>query len=1015
MEAVLVLFGLVLAGLALIAPILSLIAFVRGNRQQARLDELQVQLRALEARFEALRKLNARGERDPEPEATPPQTQAGASATPPPVTPAAVPPPIPTTIPTPPIVRAAPPPVPAFTPAAEPAPLPPRLPPPVEPTPRSTPPVPPTPPTATFDWESLLGLRGAAWLGGIALVIAGLLFAKLAIDNGYFTPELRVATMLLLGVGALIGADVSLRRGYATTANAVSGAGIATLYTCFFAAYDRYHLLSLGPTFALMVLVTAVACLLSIRYDAFFVAILGLLGGFATPLVLSTGQDRPLGLFGYVLLLNLGLFAVSLRQRWHGLAALTLAATVMIQIGWFARFMEPAKLIVGLGVFALFGLLYLLLPDLRPGADTPLLRRVGSVGGLAPFFFALLIAGQARYSAEWPLLFGFVTLLDLALLFIGLYRNRPELPLAAAVATAVTLPLWASQGLTEDALYGPTLVAVALTLLMNAPGRLTQWFAAWNDERGAMWLHTAGIAAGVGLALFALPLVGHHGEPPWAYLLVLAALVAVLLERTREELWPGFFLTGALALALLTQLWFASSTDGPNLLRNLSVPLLLAIVLAIVAAARSTTLSPQGRSEYEGAVVSATLVAVAGLHGCLASPELGADPWPLFGALAVADVLLVSSALRRGWPTLLLLTLAVSTSLTTLWQLGRFQPTDVGVVLPIYAAFYLAFLALPFILPAAATRLVSTRFAPWATSALAGPCFFMPLYWAVTAAWGKGAIGLLPVAMAALSVIALFGVVQRFPAFGGGTTDARQLDRLALFAAIALGFIALAIPLQLDRQWITVAWALEGVAVWWLLERLPHAGLRLFGALLFASVGARLLFNWENVLHYDVRGHAIFNWLLYSYGVPAVCCLVGARLLKRAEHRRGLTPSSWLSPATSFLGLVLLFALINLEIADYFSAGTYVQFDWERRYARDLTMSVAWGVYAIVLLGVGVWRGVRVLRFVALGFLVLTVLKVFLFDLSSLGGVYRVFSFLGLGVALILVSLVYQRFVVKGK
>jgi uncharacterized membrane protein len=57
------------------------------------------------------------------------------------------------------------------------------------------------------------------------------------------------------------------------------------------------------------------------------------------------------------------------------------------------------------------------------------------------------------------------------------------------------------------------------------------------------------------------------------------------------------------------------------------------------------------------------------------------------------------------------------------------------------------------------------------------------------------------------------------------------------------------------------------------------------------------------------------------------------------------------------------------------------------------------------------WRASRALRFVSLGFLLLTVAKVFLYDLAALEGLYRILSFLGLGVSLILVSLLYQRFV----
>jgi uncharacterized membrane protein len=112
-----------------------------------------------------------------------------------------------------------------------------------------------------------------------------------------------------------------------------------------------------------------------------------------------------------------------------------------------------------------------------------------------------------------------------------------------------------------------------------------------------------------------------------------------------------------------------------------------------------------------------------------------------------------------------------------------------------------------------------------------------------------------------------------------------------------------------------------------------------------------------------------------------------------------------------FLSLLLVFWLINLEIADYYSVGRYVELDLSRHLARDLTRSFAWGLYALTLLGAGLWRVNRGLRIVSLGFLLLTVAKVFLYDLGQLTGLYRIVSFLALGVSLIVVSLLYQRFV----
>ncbi|MBI3932169.1 MAG: DUF2339 domain-containing protein [Acidobacteria bacterium] len=1000
MEAILVLVGLGLLLAALVAPVLAIVALVRSSRVQTDLRSAQATIGALETRVEALAKRLAA--------AVHPAAKAGEAA--PAAAPVSPPAPAPTPVPAaPPSPPAAPPPaagaVRAPGPPARGAETPRPTPPPTQP-PRPAPPrpEPPQAPPPSFDWESLLGLKGAAWLGGITIVIASLFFAKWAIDQGLITPQLRIAALVAAGVGSLAWAELSLRRGYSTTANAVSGAGIAILYVAFFAGHSLYHLFPLALTFALMSLVTVLAGVLAVRYDAYFTAILGLLGGFATPLALSTGVDRPVGLFSYILLLNVGLLAVALKKRWHGLVLLALAGTFVIELGWFGKFMAPEKMLVGLTAFLVFGLLYLLLPVLSKDAeDSQPLLQAGALGGTVPFLFAVLIAGNRAYSAEWPLLFGYVGLLDAALVAVALLRGRVPLLLGGALATALTLPLWAGQGLARETLWGPTLAAIALVALLNAPKRLAARVAPEALESSSL-LEAAGLVGLGGLGLFALVLVARgFGEPPWAFVVLLAALFGLLVERTGEERIPGVAAVGGIACAVLVQIWFFRNAAGETLLRNLAVGLLLTLALSLVAALRSR--APVNADEDEAAVVGANLVFLAGLFGCLGSAERGGDPWPLFAALGVSMVLLVASVLRRDWTPLLPVGLAVSALFAVVWQESYFHPTDVGVVLPLYAAFFLAFLALPFLVPAPVRSLWRGRPLPWLTSALSGPAFFLALHQAIVAVWGKAWIGALPVVQAGLTVAALSGVARRFtasPADAGG--QHLRLRYLALFAAIALGFVALAIPLQLDRQWITLGWALEAAAVLWLFSRLPHPGLKLFGALLYAFVGARLLLNPE-VLRYQERGFPIVNWLLYTYGVSALCCFAGAWFLRRAGD------TTRVGPAAAFLGLLLVFWLVNLEIVDFFSTGPYAEFAMRRQLERDLTMSVAWGLYAMVLLVIGLLREVRALRMISLGFLLLTVAKVFLYDLANLTGLYRILSFLGLGVSLILVSLLYQRFV----
>ena len=105
------------------------------------------------------------------------------------------------------------------------------------------------------------------------------------------------------------------RRQYPVTANALDAAAIAILFSTFFSAHALWHLIPAAAAFVLLALVTVVAVLLSIRRDSLFIAVLGLLGGFATPALLSTGENRPIPLFAYLLLLNIGL-AWAFHQRW---------------------------------------------------------------------------------------------------------------------------------------------------------------------------------------------------------------------------------------------------------------------------------------------------------------------------------------------------------------------------------------------------------------------------------------------------------------------------------------------------------------------------------------------------------------------------------------------------------------------------------------------------------------------------------------------------------------------------
>jgi uncharacterized membrane protein len=110
------------------------------------------------------------------------------------------------------------------------------------------------------------------------------------------------------------------------------------------------------------------------------------------------------------------------------------------------------------------------------------------------------------------------------------------------------------------------------------------------------------------------------------------------------------------------------------------------------------------------------------------------------------------------------------------------------------------------------------------------------------------------------------------------------------------------------------------------------------------------------------------------------------------------------------LGTILAFLLLNIEIADYFSAGAALTFHFSGNLAQDMTYSLAWAAFAFILLILGIQRDIAPARYAGLGLLTVTLIKLFLHDLWRLGGLYRIGSLIGLAVVLILVSFIYQRF-----
>ena len=195
------------------------------------------------------------------------------------------------------------------------------------------------------DWERLIGGNWFSRVGILAIILGVGFFLKYAFENQWLGPLGRVLLGAVTGCALLLAGDRIRRRGYRFYAHGLSGGGLCILYLSIYAACDRFHLIGEPVAMTLMALVTVLTVLLAARYDALAIAILGLVGGFLTPVLLAGEEDRQSALFAYLTLLDLGVLGVAWFKRWRILNYLAGAATFLLSLAWWLEWYQPGKLV----------------------------------------------------------------------------------------------------------------------------------------------------------------------------------------------------------------------------------------------------------------------------------------------------------------------------------------------------------------------------------------------------------------------------------------------------------------------------------------------------------------------------------------------------------------------------------------------------------------------------------------------------------------------------------------------
>jgi uncharacterized membrane protein len=693
-----------------------------------------------------------------------------------------------------------------------------------------------------------------------------------------------------------------------------------------------------------------------------------------------------------------------------------------MQIGWADKFFtaekyfEGNKILIALGVLLGFNLLYLAAAWWAKKRDQANWWLSGATLGLSAAalgFAGWFLTFEPLAQRPW-LMFSFVFLVALAVTALALIQEETIVaqPIAG-LAVFGLLAAWTANSLSKE-LLNPALVFYFVFAVVQSVFPVV--LQRWKGRKAPLWASQVFPSLALVLVLIPIFRLTEISLTVWPFVLlvdvlaiglavltasllpVLAVLVLTLaatgalifkIPATLTGMPTSFFLLGAFAVFFMVAgVWLARKfkpealKDGIKLGDNLALSANLAAQLPALSG-----------------ILPFLLLIMATDRLPLANPS------PVFGLALLLVVLLLGVTKLFSLDWMPAIALACVAALECNWHFNHFIPANATVPL----TWYLVFLGVFTFFPFPFLRQFGERTVPWAAAAMAGLAQFFLVYRLMKAAYPNEMMGLLPAVFAIPSLLSLVIVLKKIP-----VTSRARMAQLAWFGGVGLFFITLIFPIQFERQWITIGWALEGAALLWLFHRVPHGGLRLAGSGLLIAAFARLALN-PAIFEYHQRSSTpILNWYLYAYGVSAACLFIGARLLASPRNQvLGVNAP----PVLTGMGTLLAFLLLNIEIADYFSSpGSTLTFQFSANFARemtfkrDLTYSIAWGLFALGLLVIGIWKKVRAPRYSALGLLSVTLLKLFFHDLSQLGPLYRIGAFIGVAVIAMLASLAYQRF-----
>jgi uncharacterized membrane protein len=314
------------------------------------------------------------------------------------------------------------------------------------------------------------GFRVINLVGIVVLVIGVSIGVKYAIDRQLISEAARIILAYSMGT-ILYFLSWRLKKEYLIFSAILFSGAMASLYFTTYAAFVYYGFFSFGITFLLMLLFTIYTSIEAIRYDRQEIAVLGMVGAYGIPFLISANSDRVVLFFSYIILINAGIVFLTFKKKWKLMTQLALLTSWTLFIVWGCFRYQQKDFEIGVVLLFIFYSLFA-----ASVLTNKLVRRESFVAGdiqqltvnnIAAYISALIIFGQGQLGTHLAFITGcaFALMLLLALSSYLFFSNEIILQQAMAMQVVALLSLFIGfhwSGLSVTLLW----VALAIVLFV---------------------------------------------------------------------------------------------------------------------------------------------------------------------------------------------------------------------------------------------------------------------------------------------------------------------------------------------------------------------------------------------------------------------------------------------------------------------------------------------------------------------------------------------------------------------